>query len=71
MKLGKDQNIVYPMPTESFLCASSIGPIPDTMMMAESGTAPSRGRIIPPERHNKVVGFKTVQKLIKYFINTF
>ena len=38
------------MPTESFRCASSIGPIPDTIMIAESGTAPSNGKTIPPDR---------------------
>ena len=35
------------MPTESLVCAS--GPSPDTMMIAESGIAPSKGRTIPPK----------------------
>ena len=39
-------NISHPMPTESLVCASD--PRPDTMIMAESGTAPSSGRTIPP-----------------------
>ena len=38
----------YPMPTESLDCASA--PSPETMIMAESGTAPNKGRTIPPDK---------------------
>lgn len=44
------RSISHPMPTESLVCAS--GPRPDTMIMAESGTAPSSGRTIPPGEKN-------------------
>lgn len=39
------------MPTDNLSCASS--PKPDTMMIAESGTAPNKGRTIPPENKSK------------------
>ena len=43
------------MPTESLVCAS--GPRPDTMIMAESGTAPSSGRTIPPKEKDYIHPF--------------
>ena len=39
----------HPIPTAIFLLASSLLPTaPDAMIIAESGTAPSRGSTIPP-----------------------
>lgn len=56
------------MPTESLVCAS--GPRPETMIMAESGTAPSSGRTIPPSEKKKIhiyyinpTGFQTFNKI--------
>ena len=40
----------YPMPTAICLSAVSALPeLPDAIIIAESGTAPKRGRTIPPE----------------------
>lgn len=43
----------YPMPTESDSWA--LGFIPDTMIIAESGTAPSNGRTIPPNNKKLIM----------------
>lgn len=40
--------IVYPIPMDNFSWASS--PIPDAIMIAQSGTAPRTGKTIPPNR---------------------
>ena len=46
--------MAYPMPTLiSFWAASLVPPIPEAMIMAESGTAPSRGRTMPPVREGE------------------
>ena len=52
------------MPTESLVCAS--GPRPDTMIMAESGTAPSSGRTMPPREKDYIhpLGFHTFLKIL-------
>ena len=43
----------YPMPTAICLSASVLSPIPEAMIMAESGTAPSSGSTTPPVRARK------------------
>ena len=56
--------ISYPMPTESLVWAS--GPSPDTMIIAESGTAPSRGTTIPPEKKNEIFHKRYPNHLLQY-----
>lgn len=58
------------MPTESLVCAS--GPRPETMIMAESGTAPSSGRTIPPSKKKQniyiILTLLAFKLLTKYLI---
>lgn len=39
-------SVTYPIPTDNCCCASGFNP--ETMIIAESGTAPSKGKTIPP-----------------------
>ena len=57
------------MLTESLVCASD--PRPDTMIMAESGTAPNSGKTIPPGEKDYLKSSSGLSYLSKIFYPTF